>query len=143
MIAPAGIALTLAVEPDPATAEAIGEALAAYNEAEAGPAESRPLWIIARDGEGRLAGGLRGQTFWHWLFVAWLWVDEAQRGRGLGAALLRAAEDEARKRGCIGAYVDTYSFQAPGFYARQGYAAFGRLEDLPPGGSRTWFAKRL
>lgn len=143
MIAPEGIALTLAVEPDAATVEALGDALAAFNEAEAGPAESRPLWIIARDAGGQLAGGLRGQTFWRWLFVAWLWVEEAQRGRGLGAALLRAAEDEARRRRCIGAFVDTYSFQAPGFYARLGYAAFGRLEDLPPGGFRTWFAKRL
>jgi GNAT superfamily N-acetyltransferase len=143
MTLPAGIALTLAVEPDPATVEALGEALSSFNEAAAGPSGSRPLWIIARDAEGQLLGGLRGQTFWHWLFVAWLWVDEARRRQGLGAALLRAAEDEARRRGCIGAYVDTYSFQAPGFYARQGYAVFGRLDDLPPGGSRVWFAKRL
>jgi GNAT superfamily N-acetyltransferase len=143
MTLPAGIALTLAVEPDPATVEALGEALSSFNEAAAGPSGSCPVWIIARDAEGRLLGGLRGQTFWHWLFVAWLWVDEARRRQGLGAALLRAAEDEARRRGCIGAYVDTYSFQAPGFYAGQGYAVFGRLDDLPPGGSRIWFAKRL
>ncbi|WP_439577115.1 GNAT family N-acetyltransferase [Elioraea sp.] len=143
MTPPAGIALTLATEPDPAIVDALGEALATFNESAAGPAESRPLWIIARDPRGHLAGGLRGQTFWHWLFVAWLWVDEAQRRQGLGAALLHAAEDEARRRGCIGAYVDTYSFQAPGFYARQGYTPFGRLDDLPPGGFRTWFAKRL
>ncbi len=143
MTLPAGIALTLSVEPDPATADALFDALATFNETTAGPADSCPLWIIARDAGGRMIGGLRGQTFWHWLFVAWLWVDEAHRRQGLGAALLRAAEDEAHRRGCIGAYVDTYSFQAPGFYARQGYTAFGRLEDLPPGGSRTWFAKRL
>ena len=67
----------------------------------------------------------------------------ADVARGLPTAVTVAAEDEARRRGCIGTYVDTYSFQAPGFYARQGYAAFGTLEDLPPGGSRTWFAKRL
>jgi GNAT superfamily N-acetyltransferase len=143
MSLPGGITLTLAVEPDPMTVEALGEALVEFNEAAAGPSESRPLWIIARDAEGHMLGGLRGQTAWRWLFVAWLWVDEAWRRQGLGATLLRAAEDEARRRGCIGAYVDTYSFQAPGFYARQGYTAFGRLEDMPPGGSRTWFAKRL
>jgi predicted N-acetyltransferase YhbS len=43
--------------------------------------------------DGGLAGGLRGQTFRHWLFVAWLRVDGARRRQGLGAALLRAAED--------------------------------------------------
>ncbi len=63
MTLPAGIALTLAVEPGPATVEAIGKALAAINEAKAGPAESRPLRVIARDADGRLLGGLRGQTF--------------------------------------------------------------------------------
>jgi len=162
MSLPGGLTLTLAVEPDAATVEALGEALAAFNEAAAGPAGSQPLWVIARDDSGRLAGGLRGQTFWRWLFVAWLWVDEAHRRQGLGAALLHAAEDEARRRGCIGAYVDTYSFQAPGFYARQGCApglhrvraargsAARRLQDLvrqaslrpacrspPPPGQRT------
>lgn len=142
MTLPAGIALALETDPTPATVEAISEGLASFNEAAAGPAEQQALWIVAR-AERRVVGGLRGVTFWRWLFVAWLWVEEKHRGQGLGAALLGAAEDEARRRGCIGAFVDTYSFQAPGFYQRQGYAVFGRLDDLPPGASRTWLARRL
>lgn len=143
MILPNGIALGLEDDPAPATVAAISDGLSAFNDRAAGPAEARPLWTVARDRDGQVVGGLRGITFWGWLFVAWLWVAEGQRGQGLGAALLRAAEDEARRRGCRGAFVDTYGFQAPGFYARQGYREFGRLEDLPPGGVRIWLARRF
>jgi hypothetical protein len=39
--------------------------------------------------------------------------------------------------------VDTYGFQAPGFYERMGYAEFGRLEDFPPGSARHFLWKSL
>ncbi|TQF79739.1 GNAT family N-acetyltransferase [Elioraea sp. Yellowstone] len=143
MILPPGIALALEDDPAPATVAAISDGLTAFNERAAGPAEARPVWVVARAEDGQVVGGLRGITFWRWLFVAWLWVEEGRRGQGIGAALLRAAEDEARRRDCLGAFVDTYGFQAPGFYARQGYREFGRLDDLPPGGVRIWLARRF
>ena len=58
------------------------------------------------------------------------------RRQGLGAELLRRAEDEARARGCVGAHLDTFSFQARGFYEKQGYALFGTIPDCPPGHAR-------
>lgn len=143
MMLPDGIALRLEDDPDPAAVATISDGLTAFNDRAAGPADARPLWVVARGAEARVVGGLRGITFWHWLFVAWLWVEEDRRGQGIGAALLRAAEDEARRRDCLGAFVDTYGFQAPGFYARQGYTEFGRLDDLPPGGVRIWLARRF
>jgi ribosomal protein S18 acetylase RimI-like enzyme len=42
--------------------------------------------------------------------------------------LLASAELEARKRGCNFIQLDTFSFQALGFYEKQGYKKFG---DLP------------
>jgi hypothetical protein len=41
--------------------------------------------------------------------------------------MLLQAEQEAKARGCRGAWLDTYSFQARGFYERLGYAVFGAL----------------
>jgi len=56
---------------------------------------------------------------------------------------LRQAEQIARNRGCVGVYLDTFSFQAPGFYRKQGYKKIGQLAGLPPGSARIWFSKAL
>ena len=42
-------------------------------------------------------------------------------------------EAEARARGCIGATLGTYDFQARPFYEKQGYEVFGTLEPYPNG----------
>ena len=56
---------------------------------------------------------------------------------------MHRAEDEARDRGCVGAHLDTYSFQARGFYEKQGHSVFGALPDCPPGHARFFLSKRL
>jgi hypothetical protein len=57
--------------------------------------------------------------------------------------MLNAAEQEARQRGCTAVALYTISFQAPGFYVRQGYHELGRIECDPPGHTRVSMAKRL
>ena len=52
------------------------------------------------------------------------------------------AEARALERGCHSAWVDTFSFQAPGFYPKLGYTVFGEL-DYPPGHKRIFLQKRL
>jgi GNAT superfamily N-acetyltransferase len=84
-----------------------------------------------------------GGTYWGWLYVEILWLDARARGRGLGARLMAMAEQEAQRRGCRGAHLDTMSFQALPFYERMGYTVFGVLEDLPPGHRRYFLKKKL
>lgn len=96
----------------------------------------------ARDGD-RWLGGLTARITQRWLFVHLLGVAEEAQGQGVGSRLVAAAEAEARARGCVGVWLDTYSFQAPGFYARLGYAEVGRIADYPPGHARIFLAKRL
>jgi GNAT superfamily N-acetyltransferase len=88
-----------------------------------------------------LAGGLCGRMYWGWLFVEALWVHRDWRGKGAGRALLAAAERHAVSRGCHQVWLDT--FQTRGFYEKQGYTAFGVLEDYPPGQTRSFMRKRL
>jgi len=106
-----------------------------------------PIWqevsAVARDRSGAVVGGLLGETGHGWLFVMVLWVADAYRGQGIGSALLAQAEREARRRKCIGVYLDTYSFQARPFYERLGYRLFGTLPDCPPGSTKYYLYKRL
>jgi GNAT superfamily N-acetyltransferase len=114
-----------------------------YNSGHVGPAKQVPLWLFARDADGKVQGGLRGSTYWSWCSVDVLAVAEPYRGQGIGSRLLAKAEEIARERGCIGIRLDTIGFQAPDFYRRHGYSEFGRIDDYPPGHTRYWFMKRF
>ncbi len=91
----------------------------------------------------RVLGALVGFTNFGWLYVKYLAVDASLRGQGFGARLIARAEAIARERGCTAVWLDTFSFQAPGFYRKMGYAEFGRLDDYPKGHARHFFAKWL
>jgi GNAT superfamily N-acetyltransferase len=121
----------------------IVDGLVGYNAEHGLVWDGRELSVVARDRSGAVVGGLIGQTNVGWLFVAALWVAAPYRGRGVGTALLTEAEREARRRDCVGVYLDTYSFQARPFYERQGYQLFGTLPDCPPGATKYYLYKRL
>ena len=103
----------------------------------------RSLCVFARGEDGSIVGGLTGKTYWQYLEVSFLWVSEAQRGRGYAMQLMAAAEEEAVRRGCRHALVDTFSFQAPGFYRRAGYEEFGRLAGFSGEHERHYLHKAL
>ncbi|MCR9070296.1 MAG: GNAT family N-acetyltransferase [Alphaproteobacteria bacterium] len=90
-----------------------------------------------------LIGMLVGCTNLQWLHVDLLAVRPQERRGGVGSALLANADELARKRGCVGIWLDTFDFQAPDFYPRFGFTEFGRIDDMPPGHTRFFFTKRL
>jgi len=63
------------------------------------------------------------------------------RGAGLGRRLIKQAEEEAVRRGCRGVWLDTFSWQARGFYEKLGYSVFGTIDDYPPGHQRFFLKK--
>jgi GNAT superfamily N-acetyltransferase len=104
----------------------------------------RPLAIIVENHDtGETLGGLLGFTLWSVLFITHLILPESMRNIGLGRRLLIQAEDEAIRRGCHSAWLDTFSFQAPGFYEKLGYIVSETIEDHPSGHSRFFLKKRL
>ena len=122
---------------------AIFEPLMAFNRARAPDAHHRPLNVLLRDEEEGLVGGLWGHTAWGWFVIELLYLPETCRGRGMGSESVRSAEREARARGCHGAWVDTFDWQACGFYRSLGYELFGELPDYPTGHLRHFLQKRL
>jgi GNAT superfamily N-acetyltransferase len=75
----------------------------------------QPIIVLLRDGDA-IAGGLLGDTNWDWLHIEILAVTADLCGRGYGRQLMEQAEALARERGCVGACVDIFSSQSPGFY---------------------------
>jgi GNAT superfamily N-acetyltransferase len=138
----AGFRLTVEDAPAEADADVLPYGLEAYNESQ-WPQHPpwRPLAIFLREGT-QIAAGLAGDTYCGWLFVKYLWVSDGLRGRGVGRELMARAEALARERGCHSAWLDTFSFQARGFYQKLGYEEFGSL-DYPPAHRRHFMRKAL
>jgi GNAT superfamily N-acetyltransferase len=131
---------------DPSVADrtAILEALIDYNNSRVGPSSLDPLAILLRDRKsGDTIGGLYSYLLYDWLYIELLVVPEAFRHMGLGSDLVRRAEAVALERGCIGIWLNTFSFQGRGFYEKLGYQVFGTLDDNPRGAKRFFLRKML
>src|SRR5690606_28950965 len=127
---------------DKATIDAILAPLNAYTREQGFAYTPVGLALVLEDA-GAIRGGLVADTAWRWMYIRLLSVEDGLRGTGFGRRLMERAEAIARDRGFIGAWVDTYSFQAPGFYRKLGYEEFGRLDDYPPGQARIFLRKAL
>ncbi|MBI1775405.1 MAG: GNAT family N-acetyltransferase [Proteobacteria bacterium] len=125
--------------------QAIALPLIGFNEARSGQRlDWRPLAILVSDpGSKAVVGGLWGGSYFSYLWIDLLFLPETLRGAGLGRRIMIQAEEEAVRRGCTGVWLDTFSFQARGFYERLGYAVFGTIDDHPPGHSRFFLKKVL
>ncbi len=125
--------------------KAISQPLTTFNaRAAEQPVDYRPLALLLKDPESsEIVGGLWADTAFTQLHIDLLFVPETLRGSGLGARFVTLAEEEARRRGCMAAWLDTFSFQARGFYEKLGYEAFGIIEAYPPGHSRIFMKKRF
>jgi GNAT superfamily N-acetyltransferase len=99
--------------------------------------------FVIKDEKGKIVGGITGNMFWHHLHIDFLWVDQNVREKGYGSELLKKMEDFAIEKGCKLIYLDTFSFQAPEFYKKNGYEVFGTLEDHPKGFNQYFLQKRL
>ncbi|WP_426405042.1 GNAT family N-acetyltransferase [Streptomyces sp. R-07] len=130
--------------PTPADIAVISGALDRFNVEKTGVDDRRPLAVLVRHpGTKQVIGGLTGRTSLGLFFLDLLFLPPELRGGGLGAELLRQAEDEARARGCRAAVLYTISFQAPGFYRKQGWERMGEVPCDPPGTSRVFMTKEL
>ena len=121
----------------------IRNGLIAYNASKVGAPKYRRLVLSARDAKGRIIGGLAGELYWNALYVELLWLKEGARKAGLGRRLMQEAERRARRAGKELIYLNTYSFQAPGFYRKLGFRRIGSILGYPRGETRIFLVKTL
>jgi ribosomal protein S18 acetylase RimI-like enzyme len=135
--------LIVDTNPSETDVQYIHDNLNAFNRNVGFTSEVRKFLVCVKDDEGIIRGGAVCHIFWEWIFVGLLWVDDRYRGRGWGSEIMQAVEKYARENRCIGVFLDTVDFQAPGFYSKLGYEVYGILEDMPRGQKRYYFRKRV
>ena len=88
-------------------------------------------------------GGILAEMYWGVLCIEMLYVNEKYRNKGYASALLSDVENTAKENNCNLCHLDTFDFQARGFYEKHGYTVFGALEDCPEGHNRFYMSKKL
>jgi len=131
------------IEPTPQDVEYLEDRLYEHNSTVTGIRDGQLLAFLVRDDSGRIVAGICGNTWGGTGEIRQFWVEESQRHRGLGTQLLRAAEREARRRGCTQMLLMTFSFQAPAFYERHGFEVVATIADHPRGHRNLLMRKHL
>ncbi|HWE42975.1 MAG TPA: GNAT family N-acetyltransferase [Gemmatimonadaceae bacterium] len=139
---PDTIRIALETAPSNDDEKVVFDGLRAFNVAVIGDPQMRPVDVFVRDDAGQVVGGLVGWIKWRWLYVSKLWIPEALRRRNIGSQLMATAENHAWNEGCLGAYLDTFEYQALPFYQKLGYELFGTLDGFPPG-YRQFYLRKL
>ena len=80
-----------------------------------------------------LIGGAVGTIRFGQYFLEELWVDEKYRGKNIGSTLIEKVEECAKSNRALGVRMETWNFQARGFYEKKGYKVYATFEDCPPG----------
>jgi len=102
-----------------------------------------PLAVFERDATGNVIAGLIATTYWVRLDIKYLWVSPVYRGHGVAKKLLLLAENAALSRGCQFSQVDTFDFQALGFYQQRDYRIFGERSGYQNAYKRHYLHKTL
>jgi GNAT superfamily N-acetyltransferase len=130
-------------DPDADDVAVLEERVIAATRAVSGVDDDRELGIVLRDPAGAVRAGICGITWGGCCELQYLWVDASLARRGIGSALLAAAEEEARRRACRQVVFLTHDVQTTGFYEQFGYRTVGTVDDYPTGSRARWFRKGL
>lgn len=79
-----------------------------------------------------LIGGASGWIQYQWYFLDQLWINEKYRKHKIGSKIIKEIENVAKENKCIGIRTETWSFQARGFYEKNGFEVYAELKDCPP-----------
>jgi GNAT superfamily N-acetyltransferase len=81
--------------------------------------------VYARNEQSEVIGGLCGDILGTCACVDYMWVDEKQRGQGIGSKLFAKLENFAKSKKCTSIQLFTYDFQAEKFYKKLGFQSIG------------------
>lgn len=129
---------------DPSSLKLVDDGIGDYNEAvEPRLAEVRHPSCFARDAAERVVGGAVGRTWGNNAELQQIWLPASLRSHQLGSKLLLEFEAGAIARGCNLLYLETWSFQARGFYEKRGFEVACEISGYAAGVSKFTMTKSL
>ena len=135
--------LILETEPRPEDIRFLEERLYDFNTQTTGITDGELFGFFIRAANGSPVGGVYGWTWGGTCYVRYLFVPEEMRRQGQGTRLMCAVEAEAKARNCQQIMLETFDFQAPGFYQKLGFDVIGGVADYPRGHRYLTLIKRL
>lgn len=121
--------------------KAVHAGLMAYNRTFVPDTED--LSLAVTDETGAVIGGCDAFRMGTLALLDVLWVDEKHRGAGLGLRILKELEETAAGKGARRLELNTFGFQAPGFYEKLGYRRFGAVEPAAGTYGHYFYVKEL
>lgn len=101
------------------------------------------ICLGAKDGDVLVGGVFATMTAYRIMYISIMYVSETYRRQGIGRALLRELEDQAKKRGARYIRLDTFNWQGRDFYKSLEYEEIGSYQSDEGHFSEHFFLKRL
>ena len=128
--------------PSQADNDVVSEGIIASNARIVGERD-KAFSIFLKNDSGKIFGGIQAFLDTESIYVDVLWVEEKLQKKGYGTELLDVVEQEAVKNGCRYVTVDTWDFQAEGFYLKNGYERIGEVKNYWLGHSKISLRKQI
>jgi len=139
--------IELTRNPDPGDAKTISQGLIDFNHTMVQdlehPDKTVNFSIFVRNEGGDVEAGLRASCYWNVLEIELIWVSKNMRQQGVGANMLKQAEDYAIQHGFAQAIVSTTDWQALPFDEKMGYKVASTIKDHPKGHDCYFMSKQL
>lgn len=90
----------------------------------------------------KVLGRIVGHIHWDHLQIELFSVSSEARGKGVGSKILKYVEKLAEEKNLAYILLETMSFNAPGFYEKNGYNVCMKIENSPFEGAVRYFYKK-
>jgi GNAT superfamily N-acetyltransferase len=106
--------------------------------------DPEPVTIIVKDDNGQKIAGAFGYAYLNVFTVEGLFIEKPFRGQGLGRKISKMLQDEAEKRNCHTATLETFSFaHTKTFYKKIGVLFSTTIKNSPRGHSKYILVNKL
>jgi hypothetical protein len=121
--------ISITDNPDPLDLQFIRQDNDGHHAAHTPPVDWLPLGVFMRDMQGNLIAGVVGGSYWGWLYVATLWVNDPLLSKSYGLRLLKEAEKEGLRRECGHTFIETVDYDSMLFYESLDYFVVKKTEE--------------